>query len=312
MATTPTPTSGHFQQPSDYGSLDPPIMLHPTFQFGHSASSLVDPQHYGGVGPGSSLLTPSAANFLTNMPQTEVLNTGSQFSMMPSSSYAASVFDHAAPAPDRDSSSTVDSQRSGGSRPKPLSANTISSWEYPYRCTFPPCTASFRRKHEWKRHESSSHDPQFLYTCHFCRDREKPFTHTRRDKLGVHLQSAHGLDKDMRDPAGRQALRLEELERPPWTTDHPRRSHRWGCGFCSAVLTSWDVRANHIADHFQARCSMEDWHVPVLGEDEETEDEGGRAARVMGRLVKSVKRLSTEDYANDMDCYDDRDADRYG
>lgn len=308
MGTTPTHPPGHFQQPGEYGQLDQAVLLHPAFQYGQQTSSLVDPQHYGGgIGSGSNMMASSAANpFLANMPQPDALNTG-QFSMMPSSSYAASVFDQPAQV-DRDSSSTVDSQRSSANRPKPLSANTISSWEYPYHCTFPPCTAVFRRKHEWKRHESSSHDPQFLYTCHFCADKEKPFTHTRRDKLGVHLQSAHGLDKDMRDPRGRQRLRVEELENPPWTTDHPRRSHRWTCGFCSVVLTSWDVRANHIADHFQARCTMDTWQVGGGGGDgsEEPEEDGG----VMNRLVKTVKRLSTEDYGGRGGRYEDED--RYG
>lgn len=301
MGTTPTHTPGHFPPPAEYGQMEQGVMLHPAFQFGQPSGSMVDPQQYGGVNPNSNMMASSAATpFLTNMSQNE-------FSMMPSSSYAASVFDQPVQV-DRDSSSTIDSQtsRSNSTRPKPLSANTISSWEYPYHCTFPPCTAVFRRKHEWKRHESSSHDPQFLYTCHFCADKEKPFTHTRRDKLGVHLQSAHGLDKDMRDPRGRQALRVEELESPPWTTDHPRRRHRWTCGFCNVVLTSWDVRANHIADHFQARCTMDSWRVADASE--EPEDDGG----TMSHLVKTVKRLSTEDYMGRRGRRDDHDEDRYG
>ena len=339
-ATTPGPASQTFPHSADYGQLDTSMMLDPTpFQQFSQGSMVVDAQHYQGGRPGGNIMTASPGHpYLTGVPQNEGINP-SQYPILSSAApYTPQFLDHhSGPGPaDRDSSSTVDSQasrKSGSSRPKPLSANTISSWEYPYHCTFPPCTAVFRRKHEWKRHESSSHDPQFLYTCHLCRDREKPFTHTRRDKLGVHLQSAHALDKDMRDPRGRQVLTLEELESPPWTTDHPRRNHRWVCGFCQAVLTSWDARANHIAEHFQARCTMDNWRPGAGGdvrvggsgsgsrsgsrggkrkgsrmESEEMDDD----AATIGSLVSTVKRLSTEDYGREMDQYDQHDEERYG
>jgi hypothetical protein len=33
----------------------------------------------------------------------------------------------------------------------------------------------------------------------------------------------------------------------------------WGCGFCIALLLSWDDRANHIALHFDSGSKRSDW-----------------------------------------------------
>lgn len=37
------------------------------------------------------------------------------------------------------------------------------------------------------------------------------------------------------------------------------RDHSWKCGFCGQLLTTWDVRAKHIAKHFRDGFTMDNW-----------------------------------------------------
>lgn len=148
--------------------------------------------------------------------------------------------------------------------------------ENQYQCTF--CTQSFKRKHEWYRHEKSIHLPLESWVCtpdlnelqlpgllpFGCRFCEAPFpvdahwdeheflicarkpvqdrSFSRKDHLLQHLRKFHGCTK------------VPEIE--TWRKEANIHSR---CGFCGSSLPTWRERADHLTDHFKAGFSMHQW-----------------------------------------------------
>lgn len=156
-----------------------------------------------------------------------------------------------------------------------------------FQCTF--CSQSFKKKYDWIRHERSIHLPgldcwicsvpvlpdqshvvwrvsQTDPECIFCGDTsptdehiqahefqtcaERPMserTFTRKDHLWQHLQKFHGCRKwDGWSP------NLSLLQ-------HRKDLVRSTCGFCGIVMDTWEERTQHLAGHFKAGMSMDDW-----------------------------------------------------
>ncbi|KAK9595399.1 hypothetical protein V6Z92_001909 [Aspergillus fumigatus] len=147
-----------------------------------------------------------------------------------------------------------------------------------YQCTF--CTQSFKKKHDWLRHEKSVHlqldawictpdlndlQPGNLPSgCRFCDHRASSIDHwndhefevcaqkpiadrsfSRKDYLWQHLRKFHGCTK----------LPIENLDQ--WRS--ARSDVRSRCGFCDASLPTWAARGDHLADHFKQGCRMHQW-----------------------------------------------------
>ncbi|KAL6235251.1 hypothetical protein BDW75DRAFT_209991 [Aspergillus navahoensis] len=148
-----------------------------------------------------------------------------------------------------------------------------------YQCTF--CLQSFKKKHDWSRHEKSVHlaldvwictpnlgeleDTNIPFAeCRFCDHRSptqehweshdfrecatKPLSErsfSRKDYLWQHLRKFHGCTR----------YPVPNLE--AWRLVQNEIQSR--CGFCAASLPSWSARADHLATHFKEGCRMSQW-----------------------------------------------------
>ncbi|CAI6097744.1 unnamed protein product [Clonostachys chloroleuca] len=148
-----------------------------------------------------------------------------------------------------------------------------------FQCTF--CTKSFKKKHDWVRHEKTIHLPQDSWICTpdlnslrqrmvagldcpFCDARDSGPEHweehefhicamkpsserlfTRKDHLWQHLRKFHGWSKGL--PA--------DLDK--WQFSEGSVESR--CGFCGCVMSDWTERASHLADHFKNGMRMAQW-----------------------------------------------------
>ncbi|KAJ6003378.1 hypothetical protein N7451_005925 [Penicillium sp. IBT 35674x] len=155
------------------------------------------------------------------------------------------------------------------------------SEEHQYQCTF--CTRSFKKRHDWARHEKSVHlsleiwictpsleeiQQQMWHTqgaeCSFCdvvcpgpahlEEHEfhvcatKPVadrSFTRKDYLWQHLRKFHGCTKNP----------VPDLE--AWRGAGADVQSR--CGFCDQSLSTWTARAEHVGDHFKNGIRMNQW-----------------------------------------------------
>ncbi|RDW61756.1 uncharacterized protein DSM5745_10428 [Aspergillus mulundensis] len=147
-----------------------------------------------------------------------------------------------------------------------------------YQCTF--CLQSFKKKHDWSRHEKSVHLPLDVWICtpnlrelednlplaecRFC-DHQTPTpehweshdfrecatkplperSFSRKDYLWQHLRKFHGCTR----------YPVPNLE--VWKSSQSEILSR--CGFCAASLPSWSARADHLATHFKEGCRMSLW-----------------------------------------------------
>ncbi|KAJ5114408.1 hypothetical protein NUU61_000167 [Penicillium alfredii] len=185
------------------------------------------------------------------------------------------------------SSSSIASSRSSRSvsRRSPLPASrrrkTRNDTAQPgeirkFPCTF--CCDTFKRKHDWARHEKSLHlnVDQWACTPHggsvlspttgrahcaycsmldpteehleghnhsACHGDPQPHFFRRKDHLVQHLRGFHQL----------QTLPIIE----DWKIEPPLVRSR--CGICNETLPSWQARADHLADHFRRGATMKDW-----------------------------------------------------
>lgn len=161
----------------------------------------------------------------------------------------------------------------------PTVSRTSSTQPKIFQCTF--CSASFRRKHDWQRYEKSQHLPVERWvccsqgsvavnsatnevSCIFCGAFDPDPTHVelhgfsqcvarpssertflRKDHLVQHLRLLHG---------GCPFSPSMEAWKDTEGEFHSR------CGFCDNLLTSWDERVDHLADHFRDGAQISDWH----------------------------------------------------
>ena len=110
-----------------------------------------------------------------------------------------------------------------------------------YACIF--CDNTFSRKGDWKRHEGSLHEPQREWCC-FESGCNRKFP--AGNKFRRHHMRDHGCENCKHDT-------------DPVVISTTQAKYAWGCGFCIALLMSWDDRANHIALHFDAGSKRSDW-----------------------------------------------------
>lgn len=143
----------------------------------------------------------------------------------------------------------------------------------PYACTF--CTETFRRKHDWQRHETSIHlsldrwrcspdGPRVLNVetdkmcCVFCGEEEPTDSHiknhnpsacqehtfNRKDHLQQHLRLVHRAN-------------FVDSFMNTWKASLPDVRSR--CGICGNTLFTWSERVEHLAEHFKMGHTMASW-----------------------------------------------------
>jgi hypothetical protein len=153
-------------------------------------------------------------------------------------------------------------------------------------CTF--CGDEFVGKYEWRRHEQTVHMPQKAWVCNCAQllspDRDlcpydllpsptdehlaqynhfscigKPEaerTFFRKDKLVQHLRRTHRMTE-----SALQKLKAEgildswEIEPDVLLSDDLALN----CGFCGLLLQNWDMRVEHVFEHFLEGKSQDDW-----------------------------------------------------
>lgn len=149
-----------------------------------------------------------------------------------------------------------------------------------FQCTF--CTRSFKKRHDWARHEKSVHISFENWICapdlnwlqqnqagvvaecsccetvlpdsahweehefHVCA--AKPMTErsfSRKDYLWQHLRKFHGCTKTP----------IPDLEAWRGTGSHVESR----CGFCDSRFSTWNERTDHLARHFKDGMRMDQW-----------------------------------------------------
>ncbi|KAL4780344.1 hypothetical protein BJX76DRAFT_49084 [Aspergillus varians] len=148
-----------------------------------------------------------------------------------------------------------------------------------YQCTF--CTQSFKKKHDWSRHEKSVHLPLDIWICspnlNELDDTNIPFSECRFcDHQSPNRE--HWESHDFRECATKP-LAERSFSRKDYLWQHLRKFHgctrcpvpnldAWRsspneihsrCGFCESHLPSWAARADHLATHFKEGCRMSQW-----------------------------------------------------
>ncbi|KAG9241980.1 hypothetical protein BJ878DRAFT_536178 [Calycina marina] len=147
-----------------------------------------------------------------------------------------------------------------------------------FQCTF--CTESFKRKHDWQRHEKSLHLSLELWirspkgivhfnaglnapACVYCGVSNPAEGHAdhhnhpgcaermleertfyRKDHLRQHLNLVHD-------------AKFQFWSMDSWKVATPEIRSR--CGFCGLHMESWSARVDQLGDHFRAGKSMADW-----------------------------------------------------
>jgi hypothetical protein len=208
-----------------------------------------------------------------------------------------------------DSGSSAWSHRSSGemgfssqlpkpTKPKRIRGRQRPSGDYHYQCTF--CTQSFKRKHDWARHEKSVHLTLDSWICtpdlnsvqhsfdlqssecafcdvlfptpahwdehefHVCVEKPvKERSFSRKDYLWQHLRKFHSCTKPP----------VSDLD--AWRGSGANVESR--CGFCGSSLSTWAARAEHLTGHFKKGSRMDEW-----------EGEWGLDASTMGVLRNAV------------------------
>lgn len=161
--------------------------------------------------------------------------------------------------------------------PRPVDSHSMSAPRQ-FQCTF--CVESFRTKHDWQRHEKSLHLSLERWVCSasggtsMCRDKREMscvfcgFARPDASHLEMHNYSSC-LERELaertfyRKDHLRQHLRLVHgCKFNPWSMELWRATIpdvKSTCGFCGLKMTTWQKRADHLAEHFKSGKSMADW-----------------------------------------------------
>ncbi|KAI1343451.1 hypothetical protein F5Y15DRAFT_234077 [Xylariaceae sp. FL0016] len=165
---------------------------------------------------------PSAVSNLSHT--RDVSNT-----FQPGHQYRSSVSTIASTA-SRDSCFSTASGRSSVS-------STGSTSEAKFWCT--SCDKTFKRKFDWKRHEEEFHDRSRKYPCNSCNQ-----SFWGPNTFNQHHKSAHG---------------CKTCPHADTVVKHMRKRKAYGCGFCAAMHRQFERHIDHVAGHFEAGSTKNDW-----------------------------------------------------
>ncbi|EOA91944.1 uncharacterized protein SETTUDRAFT_170687 [Exserohilum turcica Et28A] len=141
--------------------------------------------------------------------------------------------------------------------------STISTTSTPapknFACTF--CDKALKSKPYWKSHEEEFHEQRLTWRCPDC---EQIFHAGKRFR--EHHTKLHGCEhcKQPRESGQPTSRKASPCVKKYEIVMHDKDA--WGCGFCAALLTTWEERCEHIALHFEEKGSSK-WNFTnvVLG-----------------------------------------------
>ncbi|KNG51542.1 homeobox and c2h2 transcription protein [Stemphylium lycopersici] len=141
--------------------------------------------------------------------------------------------------------------------------STISTASTPapknFACTF--CDKALKSKPYWKSHEEEFHEQRLTWRCPDC---EQIFHAGKRFR--EHHTKLHGCEhcKQPRESGQPTSRKASPCVKKYEIVMHDKDA--WGCGFCAALLTTWEERCEHIALHFEEKGSSK-WNFTnvVLG-----------------------------------------------
>lgn len=161
-----------------------------------------------------------------------------------------------------------------------------------YYCTYKGCGHATHVFADYKRHEAGmKHWPQNRFMCLWCIShvsdehgtrscgfcnlpidhtpgaveehsllctlaRNKATTFNRSDHLVEHVRECH-LAEGISKAEQEQINKIAANWRYPIDSKWPRQ-----CGFCGVMFETWDMRMQHLAQHFQAGLTMKHWKLP--------------------------------------------------
>ena len=106
-----------------------------------------------------------------------------------------------------------------------------------YWCT--SCDKTFKRKFDWKRHEEEFHERWRKYPCPNCNQ-----SFWGPNTFNQHHKSAHGCKTCPHSDA---------------VVKYMMKRRAWGCGFCAAMHGKLEKHYEHVAQHFEAGSTKNDW-----------------------------------------------------
>ena len=106
---------------------------------------------------------------------------------------------------------------------------------------YPPCNASFRKKHLLREHITHEHTHAPLFSCPHA-DEGCPFASDVQSKVTQHIQKRH-TKKYFCDTCDEGFIQLLDMQR------HKRDTHRPRCFACDMEFTNQDVLKNHLTTH---------------------------------------------------------------
>ena len=147
-----------------------------------------------------------------------------------------------------------------------------------FQCTF--CNESFKRKHDWQRHEKSQHLPLEKWIC--CPDGSVNVDTKTNEVTCVFCGAADPDPEHVHAHGYTQCISRPLPERTFYRKDHLRQHLRlmhggcgmapcmdgWKsgvtalrsrCGFCGSEHETWQARIDHIAEHFRDGATMKAW-----------------------------------------------------
>ncbi|KXJ90465.1 hypothetical protein Micbo1qcDRAFT_70757 [Microdochium bolleyi] len=101
------------------------------------------------------------------------------------------------------------------------------------------CDKTFKRKFDWKRHEEEFHERWRKYPCPNCNQ-----SFWGPNTFNQHHKSAHG---------------CKSCPHAESVVKHMRKRKAWGCGFCAALHGKFEKHIDHVASHFEAGSTKQDW-----------------------------------------------------
>ncbi|KAJ5953597.1 hypothetical protein N7454_000493 [Penicillium verhagenii] len=156
----------------------------------------------------------------------------------------------------------------------------LSSEEHQYQCTF--CTRSFRKRHDWTRHEKSVHLSLETWICTPSFNELQQTWNSQRDECSfcdALLPDSNHLEEHEFDVCAAKPIPDRSFTRKDYLWQHLRKFHSctknpvpdlkaWRnaganlesrCGFCDQLLSTWTARGEHLAEHFKNGMRMNQW-----------------------------------------------------
>ncbi|KAF2749594.1 hypothetical protein M011DRAFT_475664 [Sporormia fimetaria CBS 119925] len=127
-----------------------------------------------------------------------------------------------------------------------LSTLSVTSAPKNFACTF--CDKALKSKPYWKSHEEEFHEQRLTWRCPDCQQ----IFHAGK-RFREHHTKLHNCE-DCKQP--RESGQPTSRKASPCVKKYEIVMHdkdAWGCGFCAALLTTWEERCEHIALHFEEK-----------------------------------------------------------